>query len=299
MISFTILNEENIGGIEVNFTSDYPDADGEYLRDILYYLAEDDCEVAVSQSHGCLLVRLYDEGYSFIYPIALTDGADELSACDEIRLYAIREEIPLRFIDLPSDALDELSDRYLHLSVDFYDEERDAYEITLLNEASREDIPTLHFDGLTLDRLTEADDTDYARLSKDGETNRFWGYDFREDNSDPDDSSFRLESEGEFDRGVAMSFAVRREGKFVGEATLYAFDYLGGCELAIRILPEYRRLGISGRIIDGFKEQGRSLGLLLICATVMERNLSSVALCKGHFDNCTHSGDTYYFTNKT
>ena len=66
MISFTILNEENISDIEERFTADYPDADGEYLRDILYSLAEDDCEVAVSQSHGCLLVRLYDEGYSFV-----------------------------------------------------------------------------------------------------------------------------------------------------------------------------------------------------------------------------------------
>ena len=124
MISFTILNEENIGGIEVNFTSDYPDADGEYLRDILYSLAEDDCEVAVSQSHGCLLVRLYDEGYSFIYPIALTDGLEALLNPLKVLKVPVHElammmTIALRFIPTLIDETDKIINAQKARGADF------------------------------------------------------------------------------------------------------------------------------------------------------------------------------------
>jgi RimJ/RimL family protein N-acetyltransferase len=95
-----------------------------------------------------------------------------------------------------------------------------------------------------------------------------------------------------------LSFAVRRDGRFVGEATLYAFDYHGGCELGIRILPEYRRGGLAGMIIDGFTEQGARLGLTSIRATVMAENTPSVGLCTKHFDSFTRDGDVIKFISE-
>ena len=43
----------------------------------------------------------------------------------------------------------------------------------------------------------------------------------------------------DFRNKLAVNFAIRLDGKFIGEAVLYRFDYKGGAELGCRILPEY------------------------------------------------------------
>ena len=299
MISFTILDENSREKTLNGILSSMPDADEEYLAEIIDSLLEDDGEIAVSSSHGCLLIRIFDGEYSFVYPVELTDEADTVEACDEIRLYAMKEEIPLVFCDVPSDSLGALISGYRHMSIDASDPDCEAYTVRMHTEAALlDEIPTHDFGEITLDVLTEGDDSDYARLSKDEETNKFWGYDYTADVDDPTDDYFRHEAEAEFARGVAMSFAVRRNGRFVGEATLYAFDYHGGCELGIRILPEHRRGGLAGMIIDGFTECGARLGLTSIRATVMAKNLPSVGLCTKHFDSFTADGDVIRFISE-
>ena len=299
MISFTILDENSRGEILKSIMASMPDADFDYLSDIIDSLLDDEGEIAVSFSHGCLLIRIFDGEYSFVYPVELTEEADPGEACDEIRLYAMKEEIPLVFCDVPCDSLGELISGYRHMSVDASDPNCEAYTVRMHTEAALlDEIPTLDFGEITLDALTEEDDGDYARLSKDEETNKFWGYDYTADVDDPTDDYFRHEAEAEFTRGVAMSFAVRRNGRFVGEATLYAFDYRGGCELGIRILPEHRRGGLAGMIIDGFTECGARLGLTSIRATVMAKNAPSVGLCTKHFDSFTDDGEVIKFISE-
>lgn len=299
MISFTILDENSRGEIVKSIMDSMPDADFDYLSDIIDSLLGDEGEIAVSFSHGCLLIRIFDGEYSFVYPVELTEESALGEACDEIRLYAMKEEIPLAFCDVPSDSLGELLLGYRHMSIDTSDPDCEAYTVRLHTEAALlDEIPTLDFGKITLDVLTEEDDSDYARLSKDGETNKFWGYDYTADVDDPTDDYFRHEAEAEFARGVAMSFAVRRQGRFVGEATLYAFDYRGGCELGIRILPEHRRGGLAGMIIDGFTECGAKLGLTSIRATVMAKNAPSVGLCTKHFDSFTDDGEVIKFISE-
>ena len=299
MISFTILDENSRGKIVKSIMASMPDADFDYLSDIIDSLLGDEGEIAVSFSHGCLLIRIFDGEYSFVYPIELTEKSAPGEACDEIRLYAMKEEIPLVFCDVPSDSLGALISGYRHMSIDASDPDCEAYTVRLHTEAALlDEIPTLDFDEITLDALTEEDDSDYAKLSKDGETNKFWGYDYTADVDDPTDDYFRHEAEAEFARGVAMSFAVRRDDRFVGEATLYAFDYRGGCELGIRILPEHRRGGLAGMIIDGFTECGARLGLTSIRATVMAKNAPSVGLCTKHFDSFTDDGEVIKFISE-
>lgn len=299
MISFTILDENSREKTLNGILSSMPDADEEYLAEIIDSLLEDDGEIAVSSSHGCLLIRIFDGEYSFVYPVELTEDADTVEACDEIRLYAMKEEIPLVYVDVPSDSIGALISGYRHVSIDASDPDCEAYTVRFHTEAALlDEIPTLDFGGITLESLTEGDDSDYARLSKDQETNKFWGYDYTADVANPTDDYFRHEAETEFGRGVAMSFAVRKDGVFVGEATLYAFDYHGGCELGIRILPEHRRGGLAGMVIDGFTDQGARLGLTSIRATVMAKNLPSVGLCTKHFDSFTADGDVIKFISE-
>ena len=41
-----------------------------------------------------------------------------------------------------------------------------------------------------------------------------------------------------------MNFAIRKDGKFVGEVILYNFDFRGAAEIGVRILPEADWQGI-------------------------------------------------------
>jgi len=297
MISFTIINEENKEEILDRLLVKMPEADGEYASEIIdSLLAYGECEYGVSIFDGCLLVRVFDEKYRFIYPVALYDGADESLAAYKLREYAVKEEIPLIYTDVPREALGNLIPLFRHLNIDVQDSDGECFTVKVISEASMfEEIPEIEYDGIRLDRLTEVDDSLYAELCKDEKTNEFWGYDYSLDNIDPPDSYFREMTENEFNRGVAMAFAVRVNGAFVGEATLYAFDLLGGCECSIRILPEYRRDGIATKALLALHLVGKRAGLISLCATVDARNEPSKKLCKKCFEKVSKTEDKYKF----
>lgn len=101
-------------------------------------------------------------------------------------------------------------------------------------------IPLLTSERLTLDAMNEGDKEAYNRLCLDDERNRWWGYDYRKDLKGELTEDYFLEvTKQDFQNKLAVNFAVRREGTFIGEAVLYNFDYKGSAELGCRILPEY------------------------------------------------------------
>lgn len=106
------------------------------------------------------------------------------------------------------------------------------------------EIPVLRSERLTLDALREEDQADYNRLCLDDERNRWWGYDYREDlHGELTEDYFLSVARQDFQRQMAVNFAVRLEGKFIGEVVLYRFDCRGGAELGCRILPEFAGQG--------------------------------------------------------
>ena len=108
-------------------------------------------------------------------------------------------------------------------------------------ELSRlESIPTLRTERLTLDAITAADSADYDRLCLDDERNRLWGYDYRGDLKGPlRPGYFYRVARSDFRRRLAINFAIRLDGRFIGEAVLYRFDCRGAAELGCRIAAEY------------------------------------------------------------
>lgn len=294
MLSFTPVTEENVKDILEKALNTMPDGDEGYLEEIIYSLVSDDgCEYAVSFSHGCVAIRVFDEGYSFIYPAEVCDGADALSLVNEIREYSVKEEIPLVFTDVPSDALGYLLPQFRHANVDAADSMGECYTVRILSEISSLDfIPTIEVDDeIVLTPMSCEDDEIYAAICRDKETNAFWGYDDLADCTSDEDSYFREVAEGEFSRGVAISFAIRYKGSFVGEATLYRFNLLGDCQSALRILPEMRRLGIASRALSAIINFGEKIGLTSVSATVMAKNEPSIALCKKCFASFADTSD--------
>jgi RimJ/RimL family protein N-acetyltransferase len=300
MISFTIINEENKEELLDKLLLKMPEADGDYASEIIDSLLEDDgCEYAVSSSDGCLLVRIFDEKYLFLYPVALSEEADESLAAFAIREYAVKEEIPLIYTDVPSIELGNLIPLFRHVNVDALDKDGECFTVRVMSEVGMlDEIPSIEFEGIRLDEITEADDSLYAILCKDKDTNALWGYDYSADNDSPDDSYFREMAENEFSRGVAMAFAVRVNGEFVGEASIYALDLLGGAECAIRILPQYRGRGIATEAISAIKYIAEKIGLKKLCATVDEQNEASKRLFSKSFDECRKENKKYkYYCN--
>lgn len=105
-------------------------------------------------------------------------------------------------------------------------------------------IPELRTERLTLSALTEADIPAYNALVLDRERNRWWGYDDVEGLGGPvEEQSFFNVARRDFENRLAVNFAVRLDGKLIGEAVLYRFDYQGGAELGCRIDRAYDGCG--------------------------------------------------------
>ena len=109
------------------------------------------------------------------------------------------------------------------------------------NELSGLDtIPVLKTERLLLDGLREEDRAEYNRLCLDDERNRWWGYDYRDDlEGELEEDYFLNVAREDFQNKQAVNFAIRLEGRFIGEAVLYNFDCRGGAELGCRIDKEY------------------------------------------------------------
>ena len=300
MLSFKIITKENKDQMIDSLTVGMADADLEYISEIMDSLLEDsDSEYAVCSSHGCLLVRIFDGRYSFIYPVAVCEEFDESLAAYSLREYAVKEEIPLVYIDVPREELGNLVPLFRHVNMDAQDEDGQFFTVKIMSEVSLlEEIPCVDMGEITLDKIVEDDDGLYAALCKDKDTNKFWGYDYSADKESPENSYFREMAENEFERGVSIALAVRVNGKFVGEASLYAFDLLGGCECAVRILPEYRGRGIATGALSALRHIAEAMGLLNLYATVDVKNVASKSLFEKCFDEWSFLGDRYRYYAK-
>jgi RimJ/RimL family protein N-acetyltransferase len=225
---------------------------------------------------------VYDEEYFFLYPEPVADECDVASAIDALRLYAIREEIALVITEVPSDEASTVRDLFANSEVIEEDEfctVRAQSEIMLSNE-----LPSARGVRLLLSPLCPADEKKYAELCRDESTNEYWGYNYSDDVSEPEDSYFIENALGEYSRGVAASFAVRFTDEFIGEALLYAFDLLGGAECAVRLLPKYRGLRLSEECVSLLCNIAKSIGLKRVYATVDNRNRASIHLFEKTFE---------------
>ena len=299
MISFKVWDDGNLSELVDGVMLAVPAADRAEVEEIL--LSFTDCtdvppEIAVSAAHGCLLVRIFENEYLFVYPIALTDTADAVAAADEIRRYSTKEEIPLTLIDVPSDELSGLCEIFCHPAVDSEDDSRGSYTVRAESELDLLcELPTACDGDLTLDALKGEDMESYYLLNTDEQTNKFWGYDYRADAPDADGEYFLAEAYNEINRGTALALAARLDGKFVGEAVIYAFDLQGGAECAVRLLPQYWGRGIGTRVLDLLLEIAAKIGIGALRATVDNANTPSLCLFKKKMKLCEKTDEKTIF----
>ena len=161
-------------------------------------------------------------------------------------------------------------------------------------------IPLLTSERLTLDAMNEGDKETYNRLCLDDERNRWWGYDYRKDLKGELTEDYFLEvTKQDFQNKLAVNFAIRREGTFIGEAVLYNFDYKGSAELGCRILPEYAGSGYGAEAFRRAAEWSiYQLGLYRLKGKCYKENEASRKMLSA----CMRpdgEDETFYFFEKT
>lgn len=302
MLSFKELTKENTGAVldELSGKPEWRDALEEIVSSFSEYIDENgDTGVAVCVSCGCLLSRIFDMGrYLFIYPIELERCADTEAAIDEVREYAVREEVPLVLCDVPREKIGELLLMIRHANIDCEDEAGESFRVEAKSECSLLScFPEYEMGDISLVSERDEDAESIAALVKDDEVNEYWGYDFREDipSERVPDSYFLETARAEFARGVAMTLAIRYKGEFVGECVYYAFDYKGGCEIALRIKRDTWGNKIGSRALRGAIEIAERIGLLNLYTVIDERNTRSIGMVKGEFELTRCEGGRCYF----
>lgn len=168
-----------------------------------------------------------------------------------------------------------------------------------MNELMRyiSEIPKLKTERLTLDALTEADIPAYNALVLDQERNRWWGYDDVGGLGGPvEERSFFNVAQRDFANRFAVNFAVRLDGKLIGEAVLYNFDCRGGAELGCRIDKAYAGNGYGTEAFAAVAEWGLyRLHLGRVFAKCFKENQSSIRMLSASMRRNGEDETFYYF----
>lgn len=302
MISFKPFDGDSYDECLSYAAKSLPNAEKCEIADIFESLSEmaEECEVGISAYSGCLLVRIYDGEYIFAYPIPMTEDADEDCALDEMRLYAIKEEIPFVLTDVPGECAEVIEEKYENVEILCEDEDEERYRARFISECAKipEDMSFSFENGLNFVLPTDIYASEYARLCRDEGVNRFWGYDFRCDAEGCDDGYFLREAERGFNSGCTLTLFVLQGDKFVGEALLYYFNYLGGAECAVRLLPEFMGRGLGTEVLWALIKAASDMGLKELYATVDPENLPSIKLFEKKFEKQKTDGKNLKFLLK-
>ena len=150
---------------------------------------------------------------------------------------------------------------------------------------------------MTLSAITEADIPAYNVLVLDGDRNRWWGYDDVGGLGAPVmERSFYDVAEHDFEKRLAVNFAVRLDGKLIGEAVLYNFDYRGGAELGCRIDKAYAGNGYGTEAFQAAAEWGLyQVNLSRVVAKCYRENEASYKMLSSCMRRSGEDDTFFYF----
>ena len=246
----------------------------------LYEYVSDAEALAFAYADEVLYARIYDQDrYLFPLPFMLTESADAEAACLTLATYAVREMVPLIITDVPRDEIAFLQSVFPHMDACTYEDDEDTFFVKINNECDMLDkVPFIEAEGLCLTEIREDDKDAYATLCRDRDLNKYWGYDVDADNPDGDADFYLNVARREFEDGVAVTLAIRENGEFVGEATVYGFDYCGAASIAVRVLPACHSRGIGTRATRALILIGRQMGLTTLKAEILNENEASIKM---------------------
>ena len=153
---------------------------------------------------------------------------------------------------------------------------------------------------LTIQDIIDVDKQRYFDLYTDDDLNKWWGYDYREDLGDNDISPdyFISFMNGLKTKKEEYSFAVKLDGKMIGELVAHNFGFYADVEIGFRFFKEYQGKGYAKESCLALIEYLKELGAKTIKSRCYKENIPSRRLIESLGLKLTHQTDTHYFFSK-
>ena len=154
---------------------------------------------------------------------------------------------------------------------------------------------------LVLKKIGDEDAAAFARLAKDTQLNRYWGYDWREyAPENVEDIWFLEDIRRDFKLKNELPLGIYFEGGLVGEVVLHNFGYRAEAEIGMRVLPEWQGRGFAREALIALMEYGFvKLNLERIEAKCFRENAVSAYTLKAAGMRPCGEDDTFYYFYKT
>ena len=154
--------------------------------------------------------------------------------------------------------------------------------------------------GVVLTPFRERDRAAYLKLNTDVENNRYWGYDYREDDSlilPLDEHTFYDSMLRDMSAGESVNLAIRLQpdGELIGEAIAWNFTFAGDAELGCRLFPAYQGKGYGAAAfgaLTAFAEDTLSAHAVAKC---YKPNAVSRRMIEANGFTLTREDETFYY----
>ena len=257
----------------------------EYISDACGF---DGFDVAFACCHGAFMMRYYSEdaGYHFEAPIPLSGECDFSAAYAEISEYCKAQSVQEIVVGVPPEHKEMMlrgAERY-----NVAEDEDGSLVVEILTECMLlDDIPEVMCEDLYLGEFALSYASEYEKLIKNVNLNRYFGYNITDDLPDGNGVDFIKLIRDDFDRSESITLAATVMSEnggnvFVGEGTLYAFDGRGGASLSFRVLPEYHGRGFGKKIFAALFRIAEQIGVHTLFAEVMRENAPSLHILESY-----------------
>ncbi|MBR6902454.1 MAG: GNAT family N-acetyltransferase, partial [Clostridia bacterium] len=160
-------------------------------------------------------------------------------------------------------------------------------------------MPIINFENIFLTELRISDRKAYLKLNIDVENNRFWGYDYRDDEDiigQIDENTFYDLTMTDIKAGDSLNFAIRTsaDSDMIGEGIIWNFT-ADSAEVGCRIFPEYHGKGIGKSAFTALSDFAeRELKVKVYARCYIENAASYNMILDGGYIQ-SHKDDKYYY----
>lgn len=166
-----------------------------------------------------------------------------------------------------------------------------------------ETLPELTSERLVLRAVSDDDVHTYARLAKDTERNRLWGWDWRTawtGEGDPRDAWFLEIPRRDFEARREVPLGIYCNDELIGECIFHNFTYDNSVEIGVRLLAACEHQGYATEAMRAMADYALCFwGLEKVTAKCYKENLHSKKMLLASGLRASHEDDTFFYFART